>query len=99
MFYVSVYYGIGGFIAKGWIKKDKNIGIYSRAYDQPLKLYSAPDKDSKVNCIINEYNPEMYIVIDCIGEWLKVKTILHGKEYIGWLSPDMQCCDVYTTCS
>jgi hypothetical protein len=99
MFYVSAYYDIGGFIVKGWIKKDKNIGIYSKAYDQPLKLYRYPDKDSKVNCIINEYNPAMYIVIDCIGEWLKVKTLLHGEEYIGWMSPDMQCCNVYSTCS
>lgn len=87
------------FIAKGWIKKDKNIGIYSRAYSSALKLYNAPNKASKVNCIINEYNPEMYIVIDCIGEWLKVKTTLHGKLFIGWMAPDMQCCNVYSTCS
>jgi len=99
MFYVSASYEIAGFISKGWIKKDCNIGIYSRAYDTPLKLYTNPNTTSKISCIIKEYNPNMYIVIDCIGQWLKVKTIYKGKLYIGWMSPDMQCCNVYSTCS
>lgn len=99
MFYVSASYEIGGFISKGWIKKDKNIGIYSRAYNAPLKLYSKPSETSKICSIIKEYNPNMYIVIDCIGKWLKVKTIYKGKLYIGWMSPDMQCCNVYSTCN
>jgi hypothetical protein len=100
MFYALVEYAIDGeFITKGWIKKDRNIGIYSRAYNEPLKLYCEPNESSKVNCIIKEYNPEMYIVTDCVGEWLKVKTIFHGKEYTGWMSPTMQCCNVYSTCS
>lgn len=100
MFYVKAEYAIDGeLIANGWIRKDMNIGIFSRAYNNPLKLYSTPDKASKVNCIINDYNPEMYVVIDCIGEWLKVKIVLHRKKFIGWMSPDMQCCNVYSTCS
>lgn len=100
LFYVQAEYSIDNeFIAKGWIRKDMNIGIYSRAYNIPLKLYSAPDNGSKVKYTFNEYNPEMYVVIDCIGEWLKVKIVVHGKKYIGWMSPDMQCCNVYSTCS
>lgn len=100
MFYVQAQSAIDDeFIAKGWIRKDKDIGIYSRAYADPLKLYSAPDDSSKLSCLLNEYNPEMYMVIDCIGQWLKVRTFLHEKEYIGWMSPVMQCCNVYTTCS
>ena len=55
MFYVSANYEIGGFISKGWIKKDKNIGIYSRAYNCLLKLYTKPNENSEVNFIIKGY--------------------------------------------
>lgn len=99
MFYVNASYEIGGFIGKGWIKKNKNIGIYSRAYDQPLNLYSQANKKSEIIAVLKEYNPDMYIVIDCIGKWLKVKTIIKGKLFSGWMAPDMQCCNVYSTCS
>lgn len=83
----------------GWINIDSHIGIYSRAYNGGLKLYSSPNDKSAVQSIIQEYDPEMYTVIDCQGEWLKVKRILHGKTYMGWMSPDMQCPNVYSTCS
>jgi hypothetical protein len=99
MFYVNAYYAIDGFITKGWIKKDNHLGIYSRAYNQPLKLYEYPCCDSEVQCIIEEYNPDIYIVTDCENGWLKVETIFHGRKYGGWLSPEMQCCNVYTTCN
>ena len=48
---------------------------------------------------MNEYNPEMYEVVDFEGKWLKVKTKINGKNYEGWLSPEMQCSNVYSTCS
>ncbi len=99
MFYVSAYYAIKGFISKGWIKKDKHIGIYSSAYNCSLKLYIKPTKKSRISYIIKEYDPKMLIVIDCFRNWLKVKTTVRGKIYIGWMSRDMQCCNVYSTCS
>lgn len=98
MFYVSANYEIKGFIAKGWIKKDKNIGIYSRAYDCSLKLYSKPNISSKINYTIKQYDPNMYVVVDCCGKWLKIKKIYNGVSHSGWISPDMQCSNVYSTC-
>ena len=29
--------------------------------------------------------------IDCKADWLKMKRVLHGKTYIGWMPPEMQC--------
>lgn len=83
----------------GWININSHIGVYSRAYNRGLKLYSLPNEKSKVQSTIKEYDNDMYTVIDCCGDWLKVKRILHGKTYIGWMPPEMQCADLYTTCS
>lgn len=83
----------------GWIQFNNYIGIYSRAYQGNLKLYKSPNIESDINCIIKEYDPEVYTVIGCCKDWLKVKRILHGKTYIGWMSPEMQCANPYSTCS
>lgn len=101
MFYVSAYYSMNedSVIARGWIKKNKHLGIYSRAYDKPLLLYNSSSKKSGIKNKIDNYNPEMYIVIDCLNNWLKVKTIINGKYYEGWIPPEMQCSNVYSTCS
>ena len=97
MFQVAAYYSIKGYIGKGWIKKDKHLGIYSRAYSQNLVLYSAPSKKSKI--VYNkEDSYEVYIVTDYQGQWLKVKITLRGKTYEGWMPPEMQCSNVYSTC-
>lgn len=100
MFYVRAYCHSDGTTIKGWIIKDNIIGIYSRGYiGNPLTLYSQPNLKSKSIYRFNDNISNMYIVIDCIGQWLKVKTRYKGKLYIGWMSPDMQCCNVYSTCS
>ena len=83
----------------GWVYLNGHFGVYSRAYQGNLKLYKKPDYESGVACIIKEYDPEMYVVIDCKADWLKVKRVLHGKTYIGWMPPEMQCPNPYTTCS
>ena len=83
----------------GWIYLNDSICVFSRAYQGNLKLYKEPTEESGISCIIEEYDPDMYSVIDCYKDWLKVKRILHGKVYIGWMPPEMQCPSVYTTCS
>ena len=83
---------------EGWISIKNPLGIYTRAYATSLTLYSLPSEDSTVQCIIDEYDPEMYSVIDCRGEWLKVRRVLHGKVYVGWIPPEMQCSNQYSTC-
>jgi len=100
MFYVRAYCDFDGTTLKGWIIKDSLIGIYSRGYKgNPLILYYQPNLASKKICSLNANIFAMYIVLDCIGKWLKVKATYKGKFYIGWMSSDMQCCNVYSTCS
>jgi len=99
MFYVSASYAITGHIADGWIHQGKEISICSRAYDQPLELYASPDPHSKVESVIKKYSPQSMKVVGCSGQWLRVETIIEGKKYSGWLSPDMQCANPYTTCN
>ena len=38
-------------------------------------------------------------VIDYEGEWLKIRFKYKGAFHIGWLPPEMQCANPYTTCS
>ena len=102
MFLVNAYYSIPQFDSTsvtGWIKKNNKLEIYSRAYNEPLILYTYPDKNKGVKTILKEYYPDMWIVTDCHKNWLKVKAMIEGKLYEGWISPEMQCCNVYTTCS
>lgn len=100
MFYVHVYksQNENKILLKGWIKKEKHLGIYSRAYNKNLILYKNPEDNSEIVCQ-EEYESKMYEVIDCQGDWLKIKTVIDGKIYEGWIPPESQCANVYSTCS
>ena len=101
MFQVSAFYTLNedSIISTGWIKKNDNLGIFTRGYGD-LMLYKSPNKEEKVIVPENSvYSINMWIVTDSQGEWLKVKATVDGKKYEGWLSPEMQCCNVYSTCS
>lgn len=101
LFYVSAYYSIDNMDIpiKGWIKKNIHLGVYSRAYNKSLFLYTRPSKDSIYIYIEKEYNPNMYVVLDCIDKWLKVRTVTEKETYEGWIPPEMQCSNVYSTCN
>ena len=53
----------------------------------------------KVIITEKEYNPNVYQVLDFEGKWLKVQVRIKGKIYVGWMSPEMQCANPYSTCS
>jgi len=103
MFFVISYYSTSdSIIAKGWIHKSKYISIYTRANDavnRPLILYKYPNNTSQIVAKDMEYNIDMYEVIDFEGRWLKIKAKINGKIYEGWIPPEMQCSNVYTTCT
>ncbi len=84
----------------GWIKKENYIGTYARNYQDgtKLKLYSQPDKTSKVESVVNEWIQDLYVILDCKGDWVKVKLTYKNKTYTGWLEKEMQCANPYTTC-
>lgn len=99
-FYVNAYYSLNedSIIATGWVNKSQHLGIFSRAYDRPLVLYKAPSIDSTIICT-EQYTPKMYVVVDCYRQWLKVRTTVNGELFYGWIPPEMQCANVYSTCS
>jgi len=85
----------------GWIKKRKDVGIYARNYEEniDLILYSKPDKNSNKKSVITEYYPDLYQILDCKNDWLYVKLQINEKIFEGWLQPEMQCPDSYSTCN
>ena len=85
---------------EGWIKKSEPIGIYGRNYgDTPLNLYTKPDKKSIVKTTINEWYNDSYRVLKCKNNWMYVKLKIRGEVHEGWLEPNMQCANQYTTCN
>jgi hypothetical protein len=101
MFYVSANYSFKGYIADGWIDKNNSkLGIYSRVYSDSdsLILYSFPNK-SKKSAVIKRYISSLIRVVDCKGDWLKVIVHIDKKNYQGWMPPEEQCANSYTTCN
>jgi hypothetical protein len=100
MYNVTAYYCIKGGVIKGWVKKNTpQIGTYSRGYSSAVTLYSKPDKYSKIQSTIKEYSPKLMHIKDCENNWVYVSVIIAHKKYEGWLSPDNQCANPYTTCN
>lgn len=87
-------------IAKGWIKMDNpHLSIYSRnCGSMPiLNLYQKAEKNSKIQDVIKVHTDYLHIK-DCENNWLLVSVVISNKKYEGWISPDMQCSNPYTTC-
>lgn len=99
MYYVEARFEIMGYIGKGWIDRNNTLKIYSRNYSQKLILYAEPNSISNVQCVIDKYVPLLFDVLDFNGQWLKVKLKYNETIYEGWLSPEMQCCNHYSTCN
>ena len=100
MFYVEASYSIKGFIEKGWIKKNNSkIGIFSRAYNSELNLYEKPKETSKIKSSIKEYTPQLLHIKDCQDNWLLISDTISAKKITGWISPNMQCANAYSTCN
>lgn len=63
-----------------------------------MNIYAEPNKSSHI-LYQEEYNPRMYNVIDSHGTWLKIRIALKRKVIEGWISSEMQCANVYSTCN
>ncbi|WP_147323392.1 hypothetical protein [Chitinophaga silvatica] len=98
MFFGTIGYAIAGSKQDGWIKKTKYIGLYSRAYNGDLLVYELPDIKSK-KTVIKEYLVDLLPVISCRNGWVKVIIKLDNKTISGWLPPEMQCDNPFTTCN
>lgn len=101
-YHVVASYLIAGEIVEGWIKEDSTIGVYARAYPvgDSLRLMSAPGKSSKSQAVKIINNMQFFRVINCNADgWVKVSIQVSGEKYEGWLSPEDQCDNPYTTCN
>jgi hypothetical protein len=86
---------------EGWIKKGKSIGVFAKNYSNPqiLNLYLKPSLKSKVKSIIPKWVNQFYVIEKCSGKWVYVKIQYKCQSKEGWLQPDKQCDNPYTTCN
>lgn len=80
-----------------WINAG-GLGTATRNYDnKPILLYQKPDKKSKT--VSELHGQQIVLIYGCSGHWAYVKGKgKDGKEVEGWLEPEMQCPNPYTTC-
>lgn len=80
----------------GWIKKG-SLSLNTRNYDgQKVFLYEKPYLSSKkVNFLENEQTVK---ILDVCSGWAYIETYEKGVKKTGWLEPNMQCGNPYTTC-
>lgn len=101
--YVSVSATLYDTIPKtGWVET-KYLGIRVANWndDGSLYLYKKPTKTSKIKSIIIE-PPYFYpiSIIKCYKNWLYVSFLdVDNIMKEGWLSPDNQCSNPYSTCN
>ena len=77
----------------GWIQVC-NLGINPSTYST-IYLHVSPTFDSTIkDSIESPMWGDLYNVIDAEKGWLYIK----WKDKEGWLSPEDQCADLYTTC-
>lgn len=91
-------------ISSGWIqRRDSALGVTSSAYDEnnhKCILYKKP-RYGRIVLIEEEWNPNIHRVLDVRikGKWLKVRIEIAGIVYEGWMPPESQCSNPYSTCS
>ncbi len=80
-----------------WIKGGE-IGTATRNYNnEVIPLYQEPDKKSKI--VSELYGQQIVLIYGGSRHWAYVKgKEKDGKEVEGWLEPEMQCPNPYTTC-
>lgn len=101
IFYIEAFDMYEKILVNGWISKSDRLVTCLRQPNLDLVLYEEAGYNKKQIAVLKPYYPEYLIVIDCDckSKWMKIKTIYKGETYIGWIPPEKQCCNVYSTCS
>jgi hypothetical protein len=100
MFYVVAYDAMDcEFIIKGWIYKKSYLSVYFSTYDRDLIIYKKAYDKKNIIVAGKENDFSNVKVLDFEGRWLKINFKYKEKNYEGWLSPDMQCSLIFTTCN
>lgn len=99
LFKVTARYSlVKGGVSKGWIKKSAVIGTYLTSYKGNIAIYSEPSKKSNKSTI-PEWTNQLVQISACKSNWVKISLWQKGKLYIGWIPPETQCANPYTTCN
>ncbi|MBP3482823.1 MAG: hypothetical protein J6K28_05480 [Alistipes sp.] len=95
-FFVEVYLPISDSISHiGWIRYP-NVGIYMKDLHN-VKLYDRPSYESSVKLEIENAEWGPYVVTGFYGEWLQIELNYFGVKVHGWLPPNNQSSNPYTT--
>ena len=82
----------------GWIET-KYLGTNLNNYSGITPIMSEPDQQSTVVFeVINPQWGDYYRILDAYDGWLKIENIYNPQEK-GWLAPQYQCNNPYTTCN
>ena len=100
-FHLKLIYPFSKRADSGWTKKSKYLGVYARNYAprDTLFLYSKADIKSKLSSFIPSWTNQLYQIVKCNNKWVYVKIEINGTIKEGWLRPEMQCSNPYTTCN
>ncbi len=90
---VSAYSPDTSFKERAWINLSK-IGV--KVIEYPV-LYEEPNKSSSKIKIVG-YNYQYLKILNYKNGWFKVQYTNGNKVYTGWLPPDNQCGNPYTSC-
>jgi hypothetical protein len=100
-FHATAIYAMSNKKYYGWVKKSSVIGTYDRNYSNTdLLLFKSPLKNAAVSSRIPPHSNLFFSIVHCNrSNWVYVSNTSKEKTVTGWLAPDMQCANHYTTCN
>ena len=83
---------------EGWIKLEY-LGINPANCSNGLILRKRPSNNAKVKSnILNPRWGDLYPIKKAYRRWLYIETIIDDTQYSGWISPEQQCSNPYSSC-
>lgn len=98
-FKVDISSGMTDESCSGWIKKLYYISTTLNNYDEPIVLYTDHSDISPVKHTIQQWNDDYFQITKCFDNWVYISFQRDNNLYEGWLNPDKQCNNPYTTCN
>lgn len=95
MYFVNAMHAVAGDSAKGWISRKEKLVVYNKKSDTLVKLYKLPSPVTAVNEVT--YLPGEFTVTGYSKGWLKVVVNTSTSKATGWLAPEDQWNNPYTT--
>lgn len=80
---------------RGWIRYP-DVGIYMKDFHN-VKIYDHPSYDSSVKLELENAEWGPYVVIGVKGMWVQIELDHRGLKVVGWLPPENQSSNPYTT--